>query len=93
MSLIKFNKRFPLFNLMFPDFTDTGELFNKDFEGTITDDILTISAENKKIINNTEDDYSRKEIKAKYDSGVLKVHLRKLEILKSEEHKKVFETA
>ncbi len=86
----------------------------KDFEVTITDDILTISAENKKNINDTEEDYSRKEfyhnsfkrlftlpksidfskeIKAKYDSGVLKVHLGKLEILKNEEHKKIIKIA
>jgi len=145
MSLIKFNRRFPLFDQMFPDILDIDRLLNedlivkdnwipainvkenkndfeievaapgfskKDFEVTITDDILTISAENKKITDEKEEDYSRKEfyynsfkrsftlpksidfskeINAKYDNGVLKVHLEKLEILKSEEHKKVIE--
>jgi len=145
MSLIKFNRRFPLFDQMFPDILDTDRLLNenlilkdnwipainvkenkedfeievaapgfskKDFEVAITDDILTISAENKKIKDEEEDDYSRKEfhynsfkrsftlpksidfskkIDAKYENGVLRVHLEKLEILKSEEHKKVIE--
>lgn len=84
----------------------------KDFEVTITDDVLTISAENKKVKDEKEEDYTRKEfyynsfkrsftlpksidfskkIKANYDNGVLRVHLEKLEILKSEEHKKVIE--
>ena len=145
MSLIKFNRRFPLFDQMFPDILDTDRLLTedlfvkdnwipainvkenndnfeievaapgfskKDFEVTITDDVLTISAENKKNKNENEKDYSRKEfyynsfkrsftlpksidfskkINAKYDNGVLRVHLEKLEILKSEEHKKVIE--
>ncbi|WP_457610882.1 Hsp20/alpha crystallin family protein [Lutibacter sp.] len=145
MSLIKFNRRFPLFDQMLPDILDTDRLLNedlilkdnwvpainvkennnnfeievaapgfskKDFEVTITDDILTISAENKKSVEDKEEDYSRQEfyfnsfkrsftlpksidfnkkIKAKYDNGVLRVHLEKLEILKSEEHKKVIE--
>jgi len=84
----------------------------KDFEVTITDDVLTVSAENKKIKDEKEEDYARKEfyynsfkrlftlpksidfskkIKANYDNGVLRIHLEKLEILKSEEHKKVIE--
>ncbi len=145
MSLIKFNRRFPLFDQMFPDILDTDRLLNedlivkdswipainvkenkndfeievaapgfskKDFEVIITDDVLTISAENKKITEEKEEDYSRKEfyynsfkrsftlpksidfskeINAKYDNGVLRVHLGKLEILKNEEHKKVIE--
>ena len=146
MSLIKFNRRFPLFDQMFPDILDTDRLLNedlllkkdswipainvkenkdnleievaapgfskKDFEVTVTDDVLTISAENKKIENEANDEFSRREfhynsfersftlpksidfskkIKAKYDNGVLRVHLLKLEILKSEEHKKVIE--
>jgi HSP20 family protein len=145
MSLIKFNRRFPLFDPMFPDILDTDRLFNedlilkdnwmpainvkenendfeievaapgfskKDFEVTITDDILTISAENKRSEEEKEKTYSRQEfyynsfkrsftlpkvidfskkIKAKYNNGVLKVHLDKLEVLKSDEHKKVIE--
>ncbi|MFK5959090.1 MAG: Hsp20/alpha crystallin family protein [Lutibacter sp.] len=145
MSLIKFNRRFPLFDQMFPDILNTDRLLNedlilkdnwipainvkeneegfeievaapgfskKDFEVAITDDILTISAENNKINNEEEGDYSRREfhynsfnrsftlpksidfnkkIDAKYNNGVLRVHLEKLEILKSEEHKKVIE--
>lgn len=145
MSLIKLNRRFPLFDQMFPDILDTDRLLNEDlilkdnwipainvkenkenfeievaapgfskknFEVTITDDVLTISAENKKMKDETEEEYSRKEfyynsfkrsftlpksidfskkIKAKYDNGVLRVHLEKLEILKSDEHKKIIE--
>ena len=145
MSLIKFNRRFPLFDQMFPEILDTDRLFNedlilkdnfmpainvkenendfeievaapgfskKDFEVTITDDILTISAENKRTEEEKEETYSRQEfyynsfkrsftlpkvidfskkIKAKYNNGVLKVHLDKLEVLKSDEHKKVIE--
>ncbi len=145
MSLIKFNRRFPLFDQMFPDILDTDRLLNEDlilkdnwipainvkenkenfeievaapgfskknFEVTITDDVLTISAENKKMKDETEEEFSRKEfyynsfkrsftlpksidfskkIKAKYDNGVLRVHLEKLEILKSDEHKKIIE--
>ena len=145
MSLIKFNRRFPLFDQMFSDILDTDRLLTedlfvkdnwipainvkennddfeievaapgfskKDFEVTITDDVLTILAENKKIKDENEEGYSRKEfyynsfkrsftlpksidfskkINAKYDNGVLRVHLEKLEILKSEEHKKVIE--
>ncbi|NOR28486.1 MAG: Hsp20 family protein [Lutibacter sp.] len=145
MSLVKFNRRFPLFDQMFPDILDTDRLLNedlivksnwipainvkenknnfeievaapgfskKDFEATITDDILTIAAENKKIKKENEEDYSRKEfyynsftrsftlpkkidfskkINAKYENGVLRVHLEKLDVLKNEEHKKVIE--
>jgi len=145
MSLIKFNRRFPLFDQMLPSILDTDRLLNEDlflkdnwipainvkenkedfeievaapgfskknFEVTITDDILTISAENKKIKDEEEEQYSRKEfhynsfersftlpksidfskkVNAKYDNGVLRVHLEKLEILKNEEHKKVIE--
>ena len=88
MSLIKFNRRFPLFDQMFPDILDTDRLLNedlilndnwipainvkenkedfeievaapgfskKDFEVSITDEILTISAENKNIKEEEED--------------------------------------
>jgi HSP20 family protein len=86
----------------------------KDFEVSITDEILTISAENKNINEKEDDEYSRKEfhynsfkrsftlpksidfskkINARYNNGVLRVHLEKLEILKSEEHKKLIEIA
>ena len=145
MSLIKFNRRFPLFDQMMPEILDTDKFFNedlllrdrwmpainvkenkndfeievaapgfskKDFEVTITDEVLTISAENKKTMDEKEEEYSRhefyynsfnrsftlpksidfsKKIKAKYDNGVLRVHLEKLEVLKSDEHKKVIE--
>jgi HSP20 family protein len=84
----------------------------EDFEITITDDVLTISAKNEKNTEEKEEDYTRKEfyynafnrsftlpksidfskkIKAKYENGVLRVHLDKLDIIKSEEHKKVIE--
>ena len=95
MSLIKFNRRFPLFDQMFPEILETDRLFKedlilednwmpainvkenefnfeievaapgfskKDFEVTINDDILTISAENK--ITKEEEEkgvYSRQE--------------------------------
>ncbi len=145
MSLIKFNRRFPLFDQMFPETMDTDRWFNeelilknnwipainvkenendfeievaapgfskKDFEVTITDDILTISAENKRSEEEKGESYSRQEfyynsfkrsftlpkvidfskkIKAKYNNGVLKVHLDKLEVLKNDEHKRVIE--
>lgn len=147
MSLIKLNRRFPLFDKMFPDILDSDRLFDenlilennwlpainvkenkndfeievaapgfskKDFEVSITDEILTISAENKNINEKEDDEYSRKEfhynsfkrsftlpksidfskkINARYNNGVLRVHLEKLEILKSEEHKKLIEIA
>lgn len=143
MSLIKFNRRFPLFDQMFPDILDTDRLLNeelivkdnwmpainvkenendfeievaapgfskKDFEVTITDDIINISAVNKKIKEEDEKEFSRKEfyynsfkrsftlpksidftkkINAKYNDGVLRIHLEKLENEVKEEHKKV----
>ncbi|WP_372744199.1 Hsp20/alpha crystallin family protein [Lutibacter sp.] len=145
MSLIRFNRRFPMFDAMFPEILDTDSLFNedlvlsnnwvpainvkenkkdfeievaapgfskKDFEVTIKDEIITISAENKNLKEEKEKDYSRKEfyynsfkrsftlpkvidftkkIDAKYENGVLKIHLEKLDVLKNEEHKKVIE--
>ena len=145
MSFIKFNRRFPLFDQMFPAILDTDRLLNedlllkdswvpainvkenkdnfeievaapgftkKDFEVTITDDVLTISAENKKTIEEKDEGYSRREfyynsfkrsftlpqtidfnkkVNAKYDNGVLRVHLTKLDVLISDEHRKVIE--
>ena len=145
MTLVKFNRRFPLFDQMFPEIIDTDSLLNKnlilednwipainvkentnnfdievsapgfskeDFEVTISDNILCVSAENKENTKEKEEDYSRQEffyssfkrtftlpksidfskkIKAKYENGVLRIHLDKLDILKSEEHKKVIE--
>ena len=145
MSLIKFNRRFPLFDQMFPDILDTDRLLNedlivkdnwipainvkenkndfeievaapgfskKDFEVTITDDIINISAVNKKIKEEDEKEFSRKEfyynsfkrsftlpksidfkkkINAKYNNGVLIIHLEKLENEVNKEHKKVIE--
>lgn len=145
MSLIKFNRRFPLFDQMFPEILDRERWLNedlilkdnwipainvkeneknfeievaapgfskKDFEVTITDDVLTISAENKRNEEEKEETYSRQEfyynsfkrsftlpkvidftkkIKAKYNNGVLMVHLDKLEVLKDENHRKVIE--
>lgn len=84
----------------------------KDFEVTITDDILTISAESKRESEKEEENYSRREfyynsfkrsftlpttvdyskkIRAKYENGVLLVHLEKIEVSKTEEHKKTIE--
>ena len=84
----------------------------KDFEVTVTDDILEITAENKKIKKEKEEKYKlqeffynsfkriltlpksidfSKKINAKYDNGVLRIHLEKLKALKNEEHKKVIE--
>lgn len=145
MTLVKFNRRFPLFDQMFPEILDADSLLKKnlilednwipainvkentnnfdievaapgfskeDFEVTISDNILCVLAENKKITKEKEEDYSRQEffyssfkrtftlpksidfskkIKAKYENGVLRIHLDKLDILKSEEHKKVIE--
>ena len=145
MSLIKFNRRFPLFDSMFPEILDADRIFTddlvlkdnwvpainvkenknnleievaapgfskEDFEVTITDDILTISAKNKNLKEEKEKDYTRKEfyynsfkrsftlpkvidftkkIDAKYNNGVLKIHLEKLDVLKNDEHKKVIE--
>lgn len=94
MSLIKFNRRFPLFDQMFPEILDTDRLFNeklilednwlpainvkenkddfeievaapgfskKDFEVTITDNVLNIRAENEKKMEEEKEDYSRRE--------------------------------
>ena len=94
MSLIKFNRRFPLFDQWFPSILETDKLLNedllihddwipainvkedkehfeievsapgfskKDFEVTINDDVITISAENKKLEESSEEHYSRKE--------------------------------
>ncbi|NLP58359.1 Hsp20/alpha crystallin family protein [Lutibacter sp. B1] len=145
MSLIKFNKAFPVLDRMFPEILDTDRFFNqdlflrdnwipainvkehetdfeievaapgfskKDFEVTITDDILTISAESKRESEKEEENYSRREfyynsfkrsftlpttvdyskkIRAKYENGVLLVHLEKIEVSKTEEHKKTIE--
>jgi HSP20 family protein len=145
MSLIKFNRRFPMFDQMFPEILDTGSIFNedlmlkdnwipainikenkkdfeievaapgfskKDFEITLTDTILNISAQNKNIKEEKEEEYSRKEfyynsfkrsltlpkvidftkkINAKYDNGVLVIHLEKQDVLKNEERKKVID--
>ena len=145
MSLIKFNRRFPLFDQWFPNLLETDKLLHedvllqdnwmpainviedkdhflvevaapgfskKDFNVTITDDVLSISAENKKLEEMSEEQYTRKEffynsfnrsftlpkvidlnkeIKAKYENGVLRVHLDKLDVLKTDEHKKVVE--
>jgi HSP20 family protein len=84
----------------------------KDFEVSITDEVLTISAENNNFNEKDENEYSRKEfhynsfkrsfslpksidfskkINAHYNNGVLRIHLEKLEILKSDEHKKMIE--
>lgn len=94
MSLIKFNRRFPLFDQMFPEILYTDRLFNeklilednwlpainvkenkddfeievaapgfskKDFEVTITDNVLNIRAENEKKMEAEKEDYSRRE--------------------------------
>jgi len=84
----------------------------KDFEITLTDTILNISAQNKNIKEEKEEEYSRKEfyynsfkrsltlpkvidftkkINAKYDNGVLVIHLEKQDVLKNEERKKVID--
>lgn len=84
----------------------------KDFEVTITENVLNIKAENKKTLKEKEEKYSRQEffynsfkrtlalpksidfskkINAKYENGVLRVHLEKLEALNNEERKKVIE--
>ena len=145
MSLIKFNRRFPMFDQMFPEILDTGSIFNedlmlkdnwipainikenkkdfeievaapgfskKDFEITLTDTILNISAQNKNIKEEKEEEYSRKEfyynsfkrsltlpkvidftkkINAKYDNGVLVIHLENHDVIKKEYRKKVSE--
>jgi len=95
MSLVKFNRRLPIFDRMFPDISDitdnmlTEDLFQrdnwmpainvkehkkdfkievaapgftkKDFEVSISDDVLTISAESKTEMEENEENYSRKE--------------------------------
>ncbi len=84
----------------------------KDFEVSISDDVLTISAENEKENESKEGNYSRREffynsfnrtftlpksidlkkkVKAKYENGVLSIHLEKLETSKSLERKKMIE--
>lgn len=95
MPLVKFNRRLPILDRMFPEISDitdnmlTEDLFlregwvpainvkehekdfeievsapgftKKDFEVSISDDVLTISAENKKEKEENEENYSRKE--------------------------------
>jgi HSP20 family protein len=95
MPLVKFNRRLPILDSMFPEISDitdnmlTEDLFlkdnwmpainvkehkkdfeievaapgftKKDFEVSISDDVLTISAENKKENEEKEGNYSRKE--------------------------------
>lgn len=95
MPLVKFNRRLPIFESMFPEISDitdnmlTEDLFlgenwmpainvkeqdkafeievaapgftKKDFEVSISDDVLTISAENKKEKEEKEENYSRRE--------------------------------
>jgi HSP20 family protein len=95
MPLVKFNRRLPIFDSMFPEISDisenmlTKDLFlgedwmpainvreqdkafeievaapgftKKDFEVSISDDVLTISAENKKEKELQEENYSRRE--------------------------------
>jgi len=84
----------------------------KDFEITLTDTILNISAQNKNIKEEKEEEYSRKEfyynsfkrsltlpkvidftkkINAKYDNGVLVIHLENHDVIKKEYRKKVSE--
>lgn len=95
MPLVKFNRRLPILDRMFPEISDitdnmlTEDLFlregwvpainvkehkkdfeievsapgftKKDFEVSISDDVLTILAENKKEKEEKEENYSRKE--------------------------------
>lgn len=95
MPLVKFNRRMPMLERMFPEFSDisenmmTEDLFRsenwmpainvmeskddfqievsapgftkKDFEVSITDDVLTISAESKKEKEEEDENYSRRE--------------------------------
>jgi len=143
--MVKFNRRFPMFDQLFPDMLQTEPFliskntwipsinvienknnfeievaapgFNKkDFNVSVDENILTISAENKKELKEGEDEdkFTRQEfyynsfersftlpqsidldkkISAKYKSGVLKIHLEKLDVLKSEEHRKIIEIA
>lgn len=95
MSLVKFNRRLPILDRMFPELSDitenmmTEDLFQrenwmpsinvkehkndfqievaapgftkKDFEVSISDDVLTISAESKQEKEEKEENYSRRE--------------------------------
>ena len=95
MPLVKFNRRLPILDRMFPEFSDinenmmTDDLFQrenwmpsinvkehkndfqievaapgftkKDFEVSISDDVLTISAESKMEKEEKEENYSRRE--------------------------------
>jgi HSP20 family protein len=146
MPLVQFNRRLPILERMFPEFSDitenmmTEDLLNrenwmpsinvkehkndfeievvapgftkKDFEVSVSDDVLTISAESKQEKEEKEENYSRREffhnsftrtftlpksidlkknIKAKYDNGILSIHLEKMESAKSIEKKKMIE--
>ena len=146
MPLVQFNRRLPILERMFPEFSDmtenmiTGDLLQrenwmpsinvkehkdnfeievaapgftkKDFEVSVSDDVLTISAESKQEKEEKEENYSRREffhnsftrtftlpksidlkknIKAKYDNGILSIHLEKMEATKSIEKKKMIE--
>ncbi|MDP3944583.1 MAG: Hsp20/alpha crystallin family protein [Lutibacter sp.] len=146
MTLVQFNRRLPILERMFPEFSDitenmmTEDLLNrenwmpsinvkehkndfeievvapgftkKDFEVSVSDDVLTISAESKQEKEEKEENYSRREffhnsftrtftlpksidlkknIKAKYDNGILSIHLEKMEATKSIEKKKMIE--
>jgi HSP20 family protein len=146
MTLVQFNRRLPILERMFPEFSDmtenmiTGDLLQrenwmpsinvkehkdnfeievaapgftkKDFEVSIADDVLTISAESKLEKEEKEENYSRREffhnsftrtftipksidlkkkISAKYDKGILAIHLEKMEATKSTEKKKMIE--
>lgn len=146
MTLVQFNRRLPILDRMFPEFSDmtenmmTGDLLQrenwmpsinvkehkdnfeidvaapgftkKDFEVSIADDVLTISAESKLEKEEKEENYSRREffhnsftrtftlpksidlkkkINAKYDNGILAIHLEKIEATKSIEKKKMIE--
>jgi HSP20 family protein len=86
----------------------------KDFNVVINENILTISAENKKELNKNEENFTRqeffynsfkrsftlpksidlnKEVSAKYNNGVLKIHLEKLQVLQNDEHRKIIDIA
>jgi HSP20 family protein len=146
MPLVQFNRRLPILERMFPEFSDITEnmmtedllkrenwmpsinvkehkndfqievaapgFTKKDFEVSISDDVLTISAESKQEKEEKEENYSRREffhnsftrtftlpksidlkknIKAKYDNGILSIHLEKMEAAKSIEKKKMIE--
>ncbi|MCF6181776.1 Hsp20/alpha crystallin family protein [Lutibacter sp.] len=147
MSIIKFNRRFPMFNQFFPDMLHLDPIFTdeltsknnwipsinvieneknfeievaapgfgkKDFNVSIDENVLIISAESKNELKENEEKFTRhefyynsfersftlpnsidlnKEISAKYNSGVLRIHLEKLVVLKNEEHRKIIEIA